>query len=222
MRRSGRILLLALALAAAVAAAVALLGYGEYRRAVDETPIAERVEEVRSREGYVALDRLPRTYLRAVVAAEDHRFYRHGGVDPIAIARAAANDIRSGSLREGGSTITQQLAKALCFSDDKTFTRKAAEAFAAMELERLYGKDEILELYVNVIYFGNGCYGVGSASRAYYGCEPAALTYEQCVMLAGIPNAPSVYNPLENPGLARERQAYVERQLERYGGEIPI
>ena len=111
---------------------------------------------------------MPETYVQAVVAVEDHRFYEHFGLDLIAIGRALVNDIKAGRYVEGGSTITQQLAKNLYFSQEKTMNRKAAEVFLALELERNYTKDEILELYVNSIYFGDGYYNVGEASAGRY------------------------------------------------------
>ena len=157
------------------------------------------------------------TDLDAVVAVEDHRFWKHHGFDIIAIGRAVKNNVVAGSLQEGGSTITQQLAKNMYFSLDKTFTRKVAETFMAMKMEREYTKDEILEIYVNTIYFGDGYYGIRQASEGYYGKEPAQLSDDECIMLAGLPNAPSVYSPSVNPELAAERQQYVAEQMEKYG-----
>lgn len=119
-------------------------------------------------------DELPRLYRDAVVAVEDHRFYSHGGVDFIALCRALWNDVCAGAFVEGGSTITQQLAKNLYFTQEKVLTRKAAEAFMAWAIEKQYTKDEILELYVNSIYFGSGYYNVRQASEGYFGKAPAA------------------------------------------------
>ena len=144
---------------------------------------------------------------------EDHRFYEHGGIDLLAMGRALWNDLRTWSFAEGGSTITQQLAKNLCFSQEKSIVRKVAEVFAAWDLERRYSKDEILELYVNSIYFGSGCYNVGSASETYFGKEPKDMTDSECTMLAGIPNAPSVYDPTANPDLALQRQRQVVERM---------
>ena len=138
----------------------------------------------------MSLSTLPSTYLDAVVAVEDHRFYIHGGIDLIAIGRAAWNNLWAGELAEGGSTITQQLAKTLYFTQEKRFTRKAAEVFMARALEKTFTKDEILELYVNSIYFGGGYTGVRQASLGYFGKEPSELTKYECTLLAGIHNAP--------------------------------
>ena len=204
-------------LAAVACGLLCLAGWQMYREAVEAKSLSERVEEVRAREGYTAIGDLPELYLDAVVAVEDHRFWEHMGVDPIATARAAWNDVRTWSLREGGSTITQQLAKNLCFTQEKRFTRKIAEVFAALRLERMYSKEEILELYVNNIFFGEGCWCVGDACRTYFGKEPAEMTDGEAALLAGIPNAPSVYNPSANPALASQRQGQVVRQMVRRG-----
>ena len=140
-------------------------GYGLYKNAVQTVSLEEKVNEIRSRESFTSLEEMPETYVQAVVSVEDHRFYEHFGLDLIAIGRALVNDIKAGRYVEGGSTITQQLAKNLYFSQEKTMNRKAAEAFLALELERNYTKDEILELYVNSIYFGDGYYNVEKPAK---------------------------------------------------------
>ena len=212
--RAIRNCLLVLLLAAACGAGyIAWQGYSLYAGALEEKPLEQRVAEQRAQPGYTALADLPGTYLKAVIAVEDHRFYEHGGIDLLAMGRALWNDLRTWSFAEGGSTITQQLAKNLCFSQEKSIVRKAAEVFAAWDLERRYSKDEILELYVNSIYFGSGCYNVGSASETYFGKEPKDMTDSECTMLAGIPNAPSVYDPTANPDLALQRQRQVVERM---------
>ena len=155
-------------------------------------------------------------YKKAVVSVEDHRFYKHHGIDVIAIGRATLNDLRAFSFVEGGSTITQQLAKNQYFTQEKKMTRKIAETFLAFKLEKEYEKDEILELYINTIYFGNGYYGIKEASMGYFGKLPKDLTDSECIMLAGIPNAPSVYALTENPDLAKQRQKQVLAKMIRY------
>lgn len=212
-----RIVLTAVMLLALGATAVIWQGYQMYSDALAEKPLTEAVEEIQSQSQYTSLSQLPDMYLDAVVAVEDHRFWKHHGFDIIAIGRAVKNNVVAGSLQEGGSTITQQLAKNMYFSLDKTFTRKVAETFMAMKMEREYTKDEILEIYVNTIYFGDGYYGIRQASEGYYGKEPAQLSDDECIMLAGLPNAPSVYSPSVNPELAAERQQYVAEQMEKYG-----
>ena len=212
--RAIRNCLLVLLLAAACGAGyMAWQGYSLYAGALEEKPLEQRVAEQRAQPGYTALADLPGTYLKAVIAVEDHRFYEHGGIDLLAMGRALWNDLRTWSFAEGGSTITQQLAKNLCFSQEKSIVRKVAEVFAAWDLERRYSKDEILELYVNSIYFGSGCYNVGSASETYFGKEPKDMTDSECTMLAGIPNAPSVYDPTANPDLALQRQRQVVERM---------
>ena len=201
-----------------IAATVILLrGYRMYRDAMAEKPLPEAVAGVRAQPGFTPLDELPELYLDAVVAVEDHRFYTHGGIDYIAVCRAAWNDLRAGAFVEGGSTITQQLAKNLYFTQEKELTRKAAELFMAWELEARYTKDEILELYVNAIYFGCGYQNIGQASRGYFGKTPAEMTPFECTLLAGVPNAPTAYNPAQHAGLAVLRQQRVVEKLLCYG-----
>jgi len=192
-------------------------GYKMYHDALAQENLNSRISQIQSDPDYTPLSDLPETYKNAVVAVEDHRFYSHNGIDPIAIGRAFRNDIVSWSLREGGSTITQQLAKNLYFTQEKNVLRKIAEIFMAFRLENTYDKDEILELYVNTIYFGQGLYGIKNASEGYFNKSPGELTDYECTLLAGIPNAPSVYDPSRNPGLARQRQKYVLQAMVRYG-----
>ena len=162
-------------------------------------------------------EEMPETYVQAVVSVEDHRFYDHFGLDLIAIGRAVVNDIKAGRYVEGGSTITQQLAKNLYFSQEKTMSRKAAEVFLALEIEQKYTKDEILELYVNSIYFGDGYYSVGEASEGYFGKPASEMNDYECTLLAGVPNAPSKYAPSKNLALAEKRQQKVISRMEACG-----
>lgn len=205
------------ALCAIAGTAVLLRGYRMYRDALAGKPLPEAVAEVRAQPDFTPLDKLPELYLDAVVAVEDHRFYTHDGIDYIAICRAVWNDLQAGAFVEGGSTITQQLAKNLYFTQEKELTRKAAELFMAWELEARYTKDEILELYVNGIYFGCGYQNIGQASRGYFGKTPAALTPYECTLLAGVPNAPTAYNPAQHADLAALRQQRVVEKMLRYG-----
>ena len=184
-------------------------GYQMYRDAVEEVPISEKVASIRSAPGFTEYEDLPTLYVEAVISVEDKRFWSHHGVDYLAIARAAWNDVRSLSFVEGGSTITQQLMKNQYFTQDKNFERKFAEIFAAWDMEREYTKEEIFELYVNTIYFGSGYYGIHDAAQGYFGKDPAGLTEPEAVMLAGLPNAPSVYSLDANPVLARQRMRQV-------------
>lgn len=192
-------------------------GYNMYRTAVEKEPIEQKVASIRSKENYTEIEELPQIYLDAIVSVEDHRFYSHPGIDVLAIARAAINDIRAGSLVEGGSGITQQLCKNLYFTQEKKFTRKIAEAFLSFQFERLYTKDEILELYVNSIFFGNNYYCVKDASLGYFGKIPKDMTPYESTLLAGIPNAPSAYALTKNPDLAHQRQKRVLEKMIKYG-----
>lgn len=188
-----------------------------YKDAIKEIPLEEKVAEIKAKENYTKISELPPTYLNAVISVEDHRFYKHCGIDIIAIARALINDIKAMDFVEGGSTITQQFAKNEYFTQEKKITRKIAEMFMSFEIKKEYSKDEILELYINTIYFGNGYYNIKDASEGYFGKTVDELTDGECIMLAGIPNAPSVYNPKENPKLARERQRQVADKMVEYG-----
>lgn len=192
-------------------------GYNMYKEALEKTPLDEKVEEIKSKEKYVELSELPNTYLNAVISVEDHRFYNHSGIDVIAIGRAIINNIKAMKFAEGGSTITQQLAKNVYFTQKKELTRKVAEVFMAWKIEDNYSKDEILELYINTMYFGNGYYNIMDACEGYFGKSPHEITDGECIMLAGIPNAPSVYNPKENPKLAKQRQRQVADKMVEYG-----
>lgn len=191
----------------------ALQGWQLYRQAVAERPLEQVLAEARAVEHYTSLDELPDFYLNAVVAVEDQRFYKHGGIDPISIVRAVLTDLRVGYLAEGGSTITQQLAKNLYFTQEKKFERKIAEIFVAWDIEELCAKEEILELYVNGIFFGAGYYNIYDASMGYFNKQPSELSNAECALLAGLPNAPSAYNPRKNPELAAKRQRQVLKRM---------
>lgn len=210
-----RFLLLVVFLILCTVGVLVFQGWQVYQEAIRETPMSEKVGSVQKQEDYTQIGELPKVYLDAVLAAEDHRFYDHGGIDLFAIARACFHDLITLSLEEGGSTITQQLAKNLYFTQEKSLVRKIAEVFVALDLEREYEKNEILELYLNSIYFGNGCYTVRSASLAYFGKEPGEMTPFESTLLAGIPNAPSVYDLTENPDLAAQRQKQVVSAMVR-------
>ena len=184
-------------------------GYEMHSRAVTRLPVEQMAAEMRSREDFTYYSDIPQIYNDAVISAEDRRFYLHHGVDIISIARAFAVNIKEKRLAEGGSTITQQLAKNVYYTQEKNFVRKAAEVFTAAELEKKLSKDEILELYYNSIYYGDGCTGITAAAEHYFGTEPSGMNDYQCTLLAGVPNAPSLYAPTVNPELAGQRQIQV-------------
>mgnify|MGYP005782521919 CR=1 FL=1 len=217
MKYLKRIVLIVLLIILSITALLVGKGYEMYKAAIEETPLEEKVNEIKSRENYTELSELPQTYINAVISVEDHRFYKHSGIDIIAIGRAVVNNIKEMSFVEGGSTITQQIAKNEYFTQEKKMTRKIAEVFMAFKIEKNYDKDEILELYINTIYFGNGYYNIKDAAMGYFGKLPKDMTDSECIMLAGIPNAPSVYAPTENPDLAKQRQKQVMKKMIKYG-----
>lgn len=192
-------------------------GYTVYEVALEEKSIQEMISQVKEKESYTKLSEMPEYYKKAVITVEDRRFYSHGGIDIISIARAIKTDIQARSFVEGGSTITQQLAKNTYFTQEKKIERKIAEMFMAFKLESECDKDEILELYLNTSYFGEGCYTVHDASMRYFDKEPKDMTLDEATMLAGIPNAPSVYAPTINPELAKQRQRQVLDKMLEYG-----
>ena len=197
---------------------VALNGKKMYDEKISKTSLQDTIAKIESNKNYVKLEDLPDDYKNAVIAVEDHRFKKHGAIDLIAIGRAIWINVTNFELREGGSTITQQVAKNIFFiSEDDALTRKSAEIFAAFDLEKNYSKDKILELYVNTIYFGDGYYGIKEACNGYLNIEPSQMTLYDCTMMAGIPNAPSVYNPSANPKLTRSRQKKVISDMVEYG-----
>lgn len=143
-------------------------GYNMYKEALNNTPIQEKVVDIKSKQNYTEFSELPQMYINAVISVEDKRFYKHNGIDIIAIGRAALNDLKAMSYVEGGSTITQQLAKNMYFTQEKKIERKIAEVFMAWKIENKYSKEEIFELYVNSIYFGDGYYTVKDACRRIF------------------------------------------------------
>lgn len=184
-------------------------GYRMYQEALEEKSLAQIRKETVEDENFISAEELPEIYKEAVVSVEDKRFYRHKGIDPVGILRAIYHNLRAGELLEGGSTITQQVAKNFYFDMSQTVERKIAEIFMAAAIEKEFTKDEILELYVNHIYFGDGYDCVREASIGYFQKEPGQMNAYESTMLAGIPNAPSVYAPTKNPELAQQRQKQV-------------
>ena len=180
---------------------------------LSQRSLYEMASAIESQSNFVPYEELPETYRAAVIAAEDKRFFQHCGIDVIAIGRALLHDVMAGSYVEGGSTITQQLAKNQYLSQEKLLKRKIIEIFIAFEMERAFSKEEIFALYVNSIYFGSGYYGIAEASKGYYGKEVKDLTDEECITLAGIPNAPSIYDLNQNPDLAEQRKQQIMRQM---------
>jgi penicillin-binding protein 1A len=178
----------------------ALIGeFGEERRAV------------------VRINEVPEVMKQAILAAEDERFYQHQGVDYVGVIRAAYSNLVAGGRRQGASTITMQLARNFFLSSEKTLTRKLFEALLAFKIESQLTKDQILEIYVNQIYLGQRAYGFAAAAQIYYGKALRDVTPAEAAMLAGLPKAPSSFNPVVNPKRAKVRQAYVLRRMHELG-----
>lgn len=187
-----------------------ILGNNLYKTALDGNSLEKVIGEIQASPNYIEYEDLPQNYINAVIAVEDHRFREHGAIDLFAIGRAIYVNITNFEFREGGSTITQQLAKNIFYiTEDQVAIRKAAEIITAFDLENKYDKNEILELYVNTIYFGDGYYGIEEACKGYLDKNVDEITLEDCTMLAGVPNAPSVYAPTVNSDLTRSRQEKV-------------
>lgn len=174
-------------------------------------------EKIKNIPHYVTIDKMPNLLMQAIVSVEDTRFYKHKGFDLIGIARAVLVNVEAGEIQEGASTITQQTVKNLFLTSDQTFTRKAEELILSMNMEKNFAKDKILEIYLNSIYFGSNFYGIYDASQGYFGKEPAELTIAECAMLAGLPNAPSLYSPYVDFHLAKQRQLVVIDAMEKAG-----
>lgn len=212
-----RLIIIALLCLIAVAIVFLGAGYSMYSKAIKAESMDDKIADIRSNVNYTKIDDVSKMYKNAVVAVEDHRFYSHCGIDVWAIMRAMARNVKYKELLEGGSTITQQLAKNTYFTQSKELTRKVAEGFMAISYEKKLEKDEILELYINTSYFGNGYYDIKEASLGYFGKLPNEINDYEATMLAGVPNAPSVYAPTVNFKLASERQTQVLNKMVEYG-----
>lgn len=170
-------------------------------------------EYAHERRKLISYEEIPEQLVQAVVAREDKNFFSHFGLDPYGIARAIYVDIKARRFKEGGSTLTQQLVKNLTSRREKVIKRKIKEALLALKVERTYSKQEILEMYLNQVYFGHGCYGVGSAAELYFGKEVKDLDLNECAMLAGLIRLPESYSPFRNPERARLRRVSVLRRM---------
>lgn len=178
-------------------------------------------EFFRERRTLVPYDKMPKKLVQSFVAAEDDQFFEHSGINYVAILRAALANLRAGQTVQGASTITQQVAKTLMLTPERTITRKIREALLAQQMEENLTKEEILFLYLNQIYFGQGAYGIQNAAQTYFRKEVEKLTVAEMAMLAGLPKAPSAYSPVSNPARAKERQSYVLRRMADVGFITP-
>lgn len=196
-------------------------GYYIYDRVTAQRGIEDIVQQIQDAEDYVPYEEISPYMKDAIVAIEDHRFYSHAGIDPYATAKMAIINMMKGEVVGGGSSITQQLARNFYFTQEKKRSRKIAEAFVAFELEKRYTKEEILTLYLNIIYFGNNQYGIQAAAEYYYGITPSELTLPQAICLAGFPQAPSVYpdDPVKAEQRSRKVFGAMQKYMPQYTGE---
>lgn len=160
---------------------------------------------------------IPENFIHALLAAEDDNFANHYGVDPGSLVRAAAQILKTGRIQTGGSTITMQVAKNFFLSSERSFSRKANEILLALQIERELTKDEILELYINKIYLGNRAYGIEAASQVYYGKSIGEISLAEMAMIAGLPKAPSRFNPIANPERSMERRNWILGRMLKLG-----
>ena len=180
----------------------------------DDKLIAEYGEMRRSP---IAFDEIPKDFIAALLAAEDDNFANHYGVEVSSLMRAATQLLKTGQIQTGGSTITMQVAKNYFLTSERSFSRKINEILLALQIERELSKNEILELYVNKIYLGNRAYGIEAAAQVYYGKPIGELTLAQMAMIAGLPKAPSAFNPLANPARSKERRDWILGRMHRLG-----
>ncbi len=224
------LVVLAITVATSVGAVILLAAYEELTATLPpldrlleyDPPVATRVyaddntlieEFFRERRYRVPIEQIPPLVRNAFLAAEDSDFFAHRGVDFVGIARAAAANLRAGDVVQGASTITQQVVKALLLTPERSYERKLKEILLSLRLEQALTKQQILELYLNQIYLGDGNHGVGAAARNYFGKPVQKLTAAEAAMLAGLPAAPSRYSPNRAPEAARTRQLYVLRRM---------
>lgn len=218
MKKTIKKFILLLILVISIAASVSIYnGYIVFKTALEEQSIAEKISSIKSKNpNYTIYSEIPQRYIDAVISVEDRRFFSHKGIDIFSILRAIYTDITTFSLAEGGSTITQQLAKNIYFTQKKEMTRKIAEVFMAIEIEKNCSKEQIFELYVNTIYYGDGYYCIYDASMGYFNKKPSNLDLYECTLLAGIPNAPSIYSPNANATLSKQRHRQVINKMIKY------
>lgn len=188
-------------------------GYVRYKNTLLEVSLEDKIAEIKQRPDYVTLDEINYDFLMAILAVEDPKFYKHNGILLSNIVEAFFTNLKEQEYVMGGSTITQQLCKNLFLDQKKTLNRKAAELFFVHDIEKTLTKDEILELYVNIIYFGDGYYGIQQAATGYFQTEPKHLTIAQATLLAGLPQAPAIYQLSTGYTLAKQRQRIVLEEM---------
>ncbi|MCR0328036.1 transglycosylase domain-containing protein [[Clostridium] innocuum] len=191
------------------------LGFVNYVKATNDVSIQEKVKQIKSRDSYVSYDEINENLLKATVAIEDRRFYEHHGVEYRSMARALYQNVVAREIRGGGSTITQQLAKNMYYTYQPSYLRKVSEIFTAYDLEKELSKKEILELYVNVINYGDNHIGIREASEGYFHKKPKDLTLDEATLLAGLPQSPANYQLSNHEDVARRRQIQVLNAMVR-------
>ena len=205
-----RFLIILFVLIVLIGLGLGLYGYTLYQDKLKEQPLADKISDIENGYYFVSIEEVPNDYINAIIAVEDHRYKDHGAIDIIGLARAFITNIKNRAFQEGGSTLTQQVAKNLYFiSEANVVRRKIAELFMAIELENKYSKEDILEMYINTIYFGDGYYGIKEACKGYLNKEPKDMNIAESTMMAGIPNAPSAYAPTVNKDYCKSRQRKV-------------
>lgn len=193
---------------------IVAIGFVRYQTLISEAPLETVVENIRDNPNFVSLKEMDEDFINAILAVEDPTFYSHDGVVLSNIMEAIFTNLREKDLVMGGSTITQQLSKNIYLDQKKTFQRKIAELFFVHDIESQYSKSEILELYLNVIYFGDGYYGIKEACNGYFNVEPKDLTIAQATLLAGLPQAPAIYQLSDGMQFAKKRQLVVLQAME--------
>jgi penicillin-binding protein 1A len=193
----------------------------DYRPPVITTVYADDNRKIgeffKERRIVIPLDKAPPLLIKAFIAAEDSRFYQHQGVDPFSIARAALKNLEAGTIKQGGSTITQQVTRSFLLTPERSYIRKLKEVILSYRIEKTFSKEEILFLYLNQIYLGHGAYGVQAAAENYFGKSVQELNLPECAVLAGLPQAPTRYSPFSHPDQARVRQIYVLNRMVEEG-----
>lgn len=192
------------------------LGYVQYDAAIKERPLQAYIEELQSRSDYVSINEIAQPIIDATIAIEDHRFYTHHGVDGFGILRSLYQMLTTQNIQGGGSTITQQLAKNLYFDFETSFIRKFAELYVVRDLEEDYSKLEIIEIYLNIINYGDSYIGISQAAKGYYQRQPSELTPLQASVLVAIPNAPSIYQLSNQNSATYERARWVREAMMEY------
>lgn len=191
-------------------------GYKLYRQSIEQVSIRQAVEPIMQDNSFVPYEELSQDFVHGVVAVEDQRYFKRYGFDWIALCRALLNNLEAGAFVEGGSTISQQIGKNLYYERvPRGITHKVAEVFLMYDLERTYTKEELLAVYVNMNYYGDGYFGIQQAAEGYYGQTPSSLTLAQAAMLAGIPNAPAAYQLSTGYDKALKRMAKVLKRMEQ-------